>query len=104
MDLVKGTVKHYWNNGVLIVKSHVLRTTNPDLEEAGVPISWDPCRSCADPCDVGHLEYPRLFDIDTVSDMLGTVKPYLRQVNSQSFPPSYTMLIPFLGGHIYGKD
>jgi hypothetical protein len=86
MDIIKGTVKHYWNNGVLTVKSYTLRTTPEeklaaDLQDAGVPVSLDPCRSCADPCDVGHLEYPRLFDIDSVSDMLGSVKPYLRQVS-----------------------
>jgi hypothetical protein len=53
-----------------------------DLRDASVPVSDDPCRTCHDPCDVGHLEYPPRFDIDTASDMLGSVKPYMRQVRT----------------------
>lgn len=51
-----------------------------DLQTACVPVTTDACRTCADPCDVGHLEYPPKFDVDTASDMLGSVKPYMRQV------------------------
>ncbi|KAG8829542.1 hypothetical protein FRC17_006426 [Serendipita sp. 399] len=51
-----------------------------DLKAASIPVSSDPCRTCADPCDVGHLEYPPRFDVDTAGDMLGSVKPYMRQV------------------------
>ncbi|KII95795.1 hypothetical protein PLICRDRAFT_64201, partial [Plicaturopsis crispa FD-325 SS-3] len=47
---------------------------------AHLPLSTDPCRTCADPCDEGHDEYPKRFTIDTSSDMLGSVKPYRRQV------------------------
>jgi hypothetical protein len=51
------------------------------LDSAGVPYTLDPCRSCANPCDLGHEEWPRRFDIDLSSDMLGSVKPYGRQVS-----------------------
>ncbi|KAG8722806.1 hypothetical protein FRC08_007754 [Ceratobasidium sp. 394] len=50
------------------------------LDTAGVPYTLDPCRVCADPCDLGHEEWPNRFDVDLSSDMLGSVKPYGRQV------------------------
>lgn len=53
------------------------------LDSAGVAYTLDPCRTCADPCDLGHEEWPNRFDVDLSSDMLGSVKPYGRQV---SFP------------------
>jgi len=49
------------------------------LEKCSVPVSLDPCRTCADPCDIGHAEYPRLF-VDHMTDMLGSVRAYGRQV------------------------
>ncbi|PSR74986.1 hypothetical protein PHLCEN_2v9400 [Hermanssonia centrifuga] len=49
------------------------------LEEACVPVSTDDCRGCADPCDEGHEEYPR-FDVDMETQLLGSMKPYRRQV------------------------
>ncbi|KZS97776.1 Sucraseferredoxin-like protein [Sistotremastrum niveocremeum HHB9708] len=49
------------------------------LESHCVPVSKDACRYCPDPCDEGHDEYPARFDIDTTSDMFGSVKPYHRQ-------------------------
>lgn len=57
------------------------------LTDAAIPVSDDPCRGCADPCDVGHLEYPPRFDVDHTSDMLGSCKPYNRQASRPlSFP------------------
>ncbi|CAE6418636.1 unnamed protein product [Rhizoctonia solani] len=50
------------------------------LDSAGVPFTLDSCRGCADPCDLGHEEWPNRFDVDLSSDMLGSVKPYGRQV------------------------
>ncbi|CAE6462348.1 unnamed protein product [Rhizoctonia solani] len=50
------------------------------LDSAGVPFTLDACRACADPCDLGHDEWPSRFDVDLSSDMLGSVKPYGRQV------------------------
>ena len=50
------------------------------LDSAGVPYTLDSCRGCADPCDLGHEEWPNRFDVDLSSDMLGSVKPYGRQV------------------------
>ncbi|KDQ15451.1 hypothetical protein BOTBODRAFT_108799 [Botryobasidium botryosum FD-172 SS1] len=31
------------------------------LEKCSVPVSFDACRTCADPCDIGHAEYPKQF-------------------------------------------
>lgn len=45
-------------------------------------MSFADCRNCPNPCDDGHEEYPKRIAsmIDTTSDMLGSVKPYRRQV------------------------
>ncbi|CDO71319.1 hypothetical protein BN946_scf184908.g76 [Trametes cinnabarina] len=53
--------------------------TAAQLQAAAVPVSDAPCRGCADPCDEGHDEYPK-FDVDMESEMLGSVKPYARQI------------------------
>ncbi|KIP07026.1 hypothetical protein PHLGIDRAFT_433946 [Phlebiopsis gigantea 11061_1 CR5-6] len=57
-----------------------VNTTAATLEEAAVPVSRDDCRACADPCDVGHDDYPSKFDVDMETEMLGSMKPYRRQV------------------------
>ncbi|EJD01408.1 uncharacterized protein FOMMEDRAFT_89285 [Fomitiporia mediterranea MF3/22] len=51
-----------------------------ELQNAGVPVSEASCRTCADPCDEGHEEYAKRFDVDMESEMRGSVKPYRRQV------------------------
>lgn len=70
------------------------------LRASDVPVSLADCRSCSDPCDLGilptcrcylitntflntghHEAYPRRFDIDMDTQMLGSVKPYHRQVS-----------------------
>jgi hypothetical protein len=63
-----------------------LETLAKSLEEASVPITLDSCRACPNPCDddaedYHHEEWPRM-EIDTSSDMLGSVKPYYRQVSN----------------------
>ncbi|KAF9008704.1 Sucrase/ferredoxin-like-domain-containing protein [Cyathus striatus] len=50
------------------------------LRTSDVPVSGADCRSCSDPCDLGHEGYPARFNIDTSSHMLGSVKPYHRQI------------------------
>ncbi|KAH9977884.1 Sucrase/ferredoxin-like-domain-containing protein [Lactifluus volemus] len=56
--------------------------THSALEAAGVPVSFADCRNCPNPCSDGHEEYPQRIasTIDTTSEMLGSVKPYRRQV------------------------
>ncbi|KAH9951699.1 Sucraseferredoxin-like protein [Amylocystis lapponica] len=49
------------------------------LRAASVPVSEADCRSCANPCDEGHDEYPK-FDVDMESQILGSMKPYARQL------------------------
>ncbi|TFK43173.1 Sucrase/ferredoxin-like-domain-containing protein [Crucibulum laeve] len=50
------------------------------LLASAVPVSPADCRSCSDPCDVGHEQYPSRFDVDMDTQMLGSVKPYHRQI------------------------
>ncbi|KAF7325601.1 hypothetical protein MKEN_00409700 [Mycena kentingensis (nom. inval.)] len=50
------------------------------IAAADVPVSDAPCRGCADPCDEGHPEYPERFKVDMETQMLGTVRPYRRQI------------------------
>lgn len=57
-------------------------STTALLQEACIPVSTDDCRACADPCDQGHEEYSSRFDVDMETQMLGSVKPYRRQVCS----------------------
>ncbi|QRV87900.1 altered inheritance of mitochondria protein 32 [Ceratobasidium sp. AG-Ba] len=74
------------------------------LDTAGVPYTLDPCRACADPCDVGHEEWPNRFDVDMSSDMLGSVKPYGRQVvistGKSDWPREVTEVSGSLAEHI----
>ncbi|KAG2058905.1 hypothetical protein BDR06DRAFT_950154 [Suillus hirtellus] len=51
-----------------------------DLKAADVPVTTAECRSCADPCDQDHDDFSSRLDIDLDSDMIGSVKPYRRQV------------------------
>lgn len=51
-----------------------------ELKAAAVPVSEADCRGCADPCDEGHDEYPSRFDVDMETQMLGSIKPYSRQL------------------------
>lgn len=46
------------------------------LGSSSIPFTSDACRSCSDPCEDGHSEYPSRFDIDMETEMLGSVKPY----------------------------
>ncbi|KAI0686787.1 Sucrase/ferredoxin-like-domain-containing protein [Cytidiella melzeri] len=55
-------------------------TTAAMLKDAQIPVSEDPCRGCADPCDEGHDEYPSRFDVDMETQLLGSMKPYARQL------------------------
>ncbi|THH15386.1 hypothetical protein EW146_g5082 [Bondarzewia mesenterica] len=67
---------------ILLSPPPELEETGAVLEAAGVPVSFADCRSCPNPCEEGHEEYPQkiMSMIDTTSDMLGSVKPYRRQV------------------------
>ncbi|TFK55892.1 hypothetical protein OE88DRAFT_1622269 [Heliocybe sulcata] len=73
-------------SGFRKLKSMILGQT-PDtegnrhaFEAAHIPLSSADCRSCADPCDQGHDEYPKKFDVDRETQMLGSVKPFRRQI------------------------
>ncbi|KAF7352988.1 Altered inheritance of mitochondria protein 32 [Mycena venus] len=53
------------------------------LTASGIPVAAADCRTCPNPCDEGHSEYPRRFSVDLESPMLGTVKPFRRQASGQ---------------------
>lgn len=61
-----------------------MESTAAQLQDACIPISTDECRGCPDPCDQGHEEYSSRFDVDMETQMLGSVKPYRRQVGFSS--------------------
>ncbi|KAF8484862.1 Sucrase/ferredoxin-like-domain-containing protein [Russula ochroleuca] len=85
---------------ILLSPTEDLEQAHAALEAAGVPVSFADCRNCPNPCEdgkqthssiplgalnrvfAGHEEYPQKIAsmIDTTSDMLGSVKPYRRQV------------------------
>lgn len=50
------------------------------LDASDVPVTSADCRTCSNPCDQGHDNYPSRFNVDYNSQLLGTVKPYRRQV------------------------
>ncbi|KAJ7068063.1 Sucrase/ferredoxin-like-domain-containing protein [Mycena amicta] len=50
------------------------------LSASGIPIALGDCRSCPNPCDEGHAEYPRRFVVDHDSTLLGSMKPFRRQI------------------------
>lgn len=49
------------------------------LRSVDVPVTDDDCRFCPDPCDQDHDDFTKM-SIDTETDLLGSVKPYRRQV------------------------
>lgn len=59
--------------------------TTETLAGLSVPISLDPCRGCASPCDEGHDETTSKLFIDKMSDLLGTTDALARQVGRRRF-------------------
>ncbi|KAH7887956.1 Sucrase/ferredoxin-like-domain-containing protein [Phlebopus sp. FC_14] len=51
-----------------------------DLKAADVPVAEADCRACPHPCDRDHDDFTTRINVDMDSDMLGSVKPYRRQV------------------------
>ncbi|KAJ7634660.1 Sucrase/ferredoxin-like-domain-containing protein [Roridomyces roridus] len=50
------------------------------LTNAAVPISDADCRTCSNPCEDGHPEFPPRFKVDRERQLLGSVRPFRRQV------------------------
>ncbi|KAJ7778146.1 Sucrase/ferredoxin-like-domain-containing protein [Mycena metata] len=50
------------------------------ISASAVPVSSEACRTCSDPCEDGHGEYPSRFTVDMETQMLGSVRPFNRQV------------------------
>ncbi|KAG5654476.1 hypothetical protein H0H81_001975 [Sphagnurus paluster] len=65
-----------------MVLGHELDPDNirAQLEASNVPVTTADCRNCSDPCEEGHESYPGRFDVDRETQMLGSIKPYRRQV------------------------
>lgn len=59
------------------------------LNANGIPASLEDCRTCEDPCEDGeegagqivHASYPRGFDVDWESELLGSAKSSQRTVS-----------------------
>ncbi|KAL4081924.1 Sucrase/ferredoxin-like-domain-containing protein [Scleroderma yunnanense] len=51
-----------------------------ELRSAHVPVTDVDCRSCPDPCDQDHDDYTNRISVDMDTELLGSVKPYRRQV------------------------
>ncbi|KAJ7689438.1 Sucrase/ferredoxin-like-domain-containing protein [Mycena rosella] len=50
------------------------------LSASAVPVSAADCRTCSDPCEDGHADYPPRFTVDMETQMLGSVRPFRRQI------------------------
>ncbi|KAJ7665885.1 Sucrase/ferredoxin-like-domain-containing protein [Mycena polygramma] len=64
------------------VFNHELNVDNirTQLSASAVPVSEADCRTCSDPCEDGHGDYPTRFAVDRETQMLGTVAPFRRQI------------------------
>ncbi|KZW04094.1 hypothetical protein EXIGLDRAFT_716103 [Exidia glandulosa HHB12029] len=63
----------------------LLGATDPEsvaneLRQHSVPVADDPCRTCPDPCDEGHDEYPGRLFIENTTNFFGSIQPLRRQV------------------------
>ncbi|KAJ7174148.1 Sucrase/ferredoxin-like-domain-containing protein [Mycena crocata] len=82
---------------------------NPDnirshLSASAVPVSTSDCRTCSNPCEEGHTDYPARFKVDMETQMLGSVDPFRRQVLISTGKTDWDMEITWttsLAGHIY---
>ena len=101
---------------ILLSPTEDLEQAHAALEAAGVPVSFADCRNCPNPCEdgkrthssissdplnrlsTGHEEYPQKIAsmIDTTSDMLGSVKPYRRQVRLRSLSRNVILCVVYL--------
>ncbi|KAJ6558023.1 Sucrase/ferredoxin-like-domain-containing protein [Mycena capillaripes] len=50
------------------------------LTASAVPVSPADCRTCSDPCEEGHGDYPTRFTVDMETQMLGSVRSFRRQI------------------------
>ncbi|KAJ7166732.1 hypothetical protein C8R46DRAFT_996405 [Mycena filopes] len=86
--------------------SHELDPDNirAQLDAGAVPVSYAECRTCANPCEDGHGEYPTRFTVDMETQMLGTVDPFRRQVfistGAKDWFPEITWSRQSLAAHI----
>ncbi|KAJ7283856.1 hypothetical protein C8J57DRAFT_1447833 [Mycena rebaudengoi] len=80
-------MSHLLSLGALVQGQRVLEPVQDiysQLSASGVPVTSADCRTCPNPCEEGHSEYPDNFfkvkDTDSNSEMLGSVKPFRRQI------------------------
>lgn len=74
-------------------RAAVERQLADELARFGVPVSEEDCSGCqeheqgcdeAGAGDITHVQYPRGFDVDWETDLLGSSKPQPRQVSRRS--------------------
>ena len=108
---------------ILLSPTEDLEQAHAALEAAGVPVSFADCRNCPNPCEdgkrthssissdplnrlsTGHEEYPQKIAsmIDTTSDMLGSVKPYRRQVRPRSLSRNVILCVDGFLTKMFGR-
>ncbi|KAI6097415.1 hypothetical protein EDD16DRAFT_1668386 [Pisolithus croceorrhizus] len=76
---------------VFIGRSNQENSVSQDdlLKSVDVPVIDADCRFCPDPCDQDHDDFAKM-SIDMESDLLGSVKPYRRQVSPASIHDLWT--------------
>ncbi|KAI6164925.1 Sucrase/ferredoxin-like-domain-containing protein [Pisolithus thermaeus] len=83
-ERVSGVMKRN-SRRVFIGQSNQANSVSQDdlLKSVDVPVIDADCRFCPDPCDQDHDDFAKM-SIDMESDLLGSVKPYRRQVSPAS--------------------
>ncbi|KAJ7100106.1 Sucrase/ferredoxin-like-domain-containing protein [Mycena belliarum] len=90
--------------GLRKLKAWVLRheldpeNIRAQLSASAVPVSTAGCRTCADPCEEGHGDYPGRFTVDMETQMLGSVSPFRRQILICTGKTDWDMEITWAGG------
>ncbi|KAJ7858730.1 Sucrase/ferredoxin-like-domain-containing protein [Mycena leptocephala] len=84
------------------VLNHELNTDNirTKLSASAVPVSAADCRTCSDPCEAGHGDYPTRFKVDMETQMLGSVRPFRRQIHISTGKTDWDREVTWTGGSL----
>ncbi|KAJ7689432.1 Sucrase/ferredoxin-like-domain-containing protein [Mycena rosella] len=78
------------------------------LSASAVPVSTADCRTCSNPCEDGHSDYPARFMVDMETQMLGSVSPFRRQILISTGKTDWDLEITWTSGslaaHISGSQ
>ncbi|KAF8169855.1 Sucrase/ferredoxin-like-domain-containing protein [Mycena galopus ATCC 62051] len=78
---------------------------NPDniraqLSASAVPVTSAECRTCANPCEDEHGDYPGRFTVDMETQMLGSVDPFRRQIFISTGKTDWDMEVTWTSGSL----